>query len=224
MAKPGDLYNIIERELNSAPVVEEFILSGLANISAVAEAFQPLVNAKIKGHVSRAAIGMTLRRYKSRKLESVPLKKKFPRSIDIRVCSSLVEVSARADSRAVRALCNLQKSLERKEKEILLFGSGMYELSVTTDLRHKNAVLRAFRQSEITSILPDIGCITVDWPPITKDIPGMYYRVTRALSRRDISVQSFHSIGLEMMIIVRSDVLSKAYTTICNLLSNSEFE
>ena len=224
MALRGDLYNLIVNELDSAPLVEEFILSDLANISAVANALQPLVIARLKTRVSVSAIGMTLRRYKARMKSRVPIRKKFPKSTEIRMIDSLVKVSARADKRGLQAWSSLRNLLEKRVDEILLLDQGAYEVSITTHARHKATILKAFKKCTMTAVLDDVGCITVDWPSITKDIPGMYYRVTRALARRDISVQSFHSIGIEMMIVVRGEVLVKAHSTVRDLLSNSEFE
>ena len=218
------LATIVSEELNAAPVIEEFLLSGLANITAISIVLRPLIVSRLGKRVSPAAIGMALRRYKARTKRTVPIKKRFPSSIEIRPLTSLVEIGIRKDGHTLKRLQAFQHQLTLRGDEICTIAHGAYEVVILAHQRHTKRIYQSMRDCRFTSEVTQLGCVTVDWPSTTKDIPGIYYRVTRALSRREISIQSFHTIGSEMMILVREDVLPQAYTTIRQLLSNSEFE
>lgn len=224
MSTEQKLAAIIEEELSAAPVVEEFLLTGLANITAVSIVLRPLVVARLKRPVSFAAIGMAIRRYKLRTKKTVPHKRKFPSSIQIRAVPDLVEIAYRKTPSTLARMERVQKRLMSIESEVKLIAHGLYEVVFFVEQSHATAIHKIMRGSRTTSHVQRLGCVTVDWPASTKDIPGIYYRVTRALARREISIQSFHTIGSEMMIVVQGDLLQGAYTTIAQLLSNTEFE
>ena len=78
----------------------------------------------------------------------------------------------------------------------------------------------ALRGQKITSEHDNLAYVTVNWEKITKDIPGIYYRVTRSLAFKNVSMYSLYTIGSEMMIFFKEDVFLEAYQTIVNILQN----
>lgn len=218
------LSTVLEAELRSAPVIEEFLLSGIVNVSAMATALKPLVVARLNREIPVTTIGMALRRYKSRSGDKLVNKKKFPRRITIRSIGSLSEIAFRIDEKGMRSLAKLSSRLARNKSTVFISGHGAYEISVLADKKLMPQIIAEMKGARPTSKIKDAACVSVDWPASTKDIAGIYYRVTRALARREISIQSFHTIGAEMMIVVRESDLSRAHATISQLLSNKEFE
>jgi hypothetical protein len=140
MLRTQRLAAIVEEELQSAPVIEEFLLSGLANITAVAIVLRPLIVSRLSKRVSIAAIGMALRRYKARTKKTVPMKKRFPSSIEIRPIHSLIEIGIRKDLVSTRRAHNLQKVFTTSKDEVSTIAYGAYEIVILAQENHEKRI------------------------------------------------------------------------------------
>jgi hypothetical protein len=165
MSTEQKLAAIIEEELGAAPVVEEFLLSGLANITAVSIVLRPLVAARLKRPVSFSAIGMAIRRYKMRTKKTVPHKKKFPSSIQIRAVPNLVEIAYRKTTSTLARIKRVQKKLTSIDSEVKLIAHGLYEVVFFVEQSYTKAILKIMESSRTTSyvqgsvVLPSIGLL-----------------------------------------------------------------
>lgn len=116
----------------------------------------------------------------------------------------------------------LYQHIKRHKGEFLSVVEGTYEIVIFTNQTNKTHVLEAIRKQKITSELDNLAYVTVNWAKVTKDIPGIYYRITRELALKNISIQAVHTIGAEMMMLFKEDVLVEAYATIEKLLSDAD--
>ena len=210
--------NIVRRELECNPFLIEIMEQGIANVTAIAPKLQPEIEAELRKKVKISAISMAIRRTKvdSKRI----FQWSFPDNLEISTKSNIYEVAIEKTPHLLPILKYLYQKVKRQKGEFISIIEGTYEIAIFTNQNNKKYVREALRSEKITSELNNLAYITVNWKKFTKDIPGIYYRITRALAFKGISIQSFHTIGGEMMIFFKAGVLVEAYKIIVGVLQN----
>lgn len=214
------IQHLVKKELQRNPFLIDVLQQELINISALALKMQPEIEKELGHKVKTSAIGMALRRYASEISQKSIFQWEFPQNLEISTKSQIYEVAIEKTPRVKEILDYLYKHINLQKGEFLSFAEGTYEVVIFTNQKNKKFVREAIKKHKITSECDNLAYVTVNWEKITKDIPGIYYRITRALAFRNISIQSFHTVGAEMMIFFKEEVLVNAYQTIGNLLHN----
>jgi aspartokinase len=211
---------IIEQEVRLLPHLDDLMQIRLINMSALALVIQSKLENKHGIKATKAAIGMALRRNYQPDSKRKKFSKTFPKHIDITTRSGIYELGIRKNEPGLKAVEKISKLLSLK-KDLLITITGNYEIVFIANQKSSPVLNKYLTNCEITSERKSLGFITVNWPESTKNIPGIYYRITQAIAWQDISIQSFHTIGSEMMILVESSQLLKTHQTITELLTES---
>ncbi len=211
---------IVARELERNPFLVEILQQQIANITAVALKLQPSIEAELRKKIKVSAISMAIRRagVHSNRIFQWP----FPENLEISTKSNIYEVAIEKTPEILPILKYLYRHIKRHKGEFISIIEGTYEIAIFTNQTNKRYVREALKSQKITSELDNLAYITVNWEKGTKDIPGIYYRITRALAFRGIAIQSFHTIGAEMMIFFKENVLIEAYQIVVQLLKNRQ--
>jgi aspartokinase len=211
----------VRQELMKRPVLVDLLDEGVLNISAIAAKISAQIAKEAGREVKLSAISMAIRRY----TEAAPAKRvrwRFPKNLELSTKSQVYEIAIEKTPEIPALLKRLYKSVKRDKGEFLSLVEGTYECMIFTNQWKKQQVREALHGQRITSELDNLAYVTVNWQKGVKDIPGVYYRITRALAFRGISIQSFHTIGAEMMIFFKEDVFTDAYQTIAEVLRSSD--
>ncbi len=209
----------IVRELERRSDLIELLHADLANVSAVAELLKSKVTAESGSAISSAAAGMAVRRY-LRSGEKIRRPRPFPRHIEILTRSQIYEIAIQRNLKAEEIARRVRKEIGQEKSDFLSVIEGSYEIVFFTSQRNKEKLLHFIGKSKKTTELDNLGCVTVNWPPVSKSVPGIYYRITRALAFNGISIQSFHTVGAEMMIFVEESALRSAYEALERVLNH----
>jgi len=212
--------HLVKKELEKNPFLIDIMQQELINISALAIKLQPTIEKELGKKVKMSAIGMGLRRYALDMSKKSIFQWKFPKNLEISTKSQIYEVAIERTPKVKKILDYLYNNIKREKGEFLSFNEGTYEIAIFTNQKNKRYVRKAIAKHKITSECDNLAYVTVNWEKITKNIPGIYYRITRALAFRNISIQTFHTIGAEMMIFFKEDKLVDAYQVIGDLLHN----
>jgi hypothetical protein len=210
----------VKKELEKSPFIVDLLQQELVNISALALKLQPSIERELGKTVQLAAIGMALRRATDEISAKPVFKWKFPKNIEVSTKSQIYEVAIERTPDAKKILDALYKNIHRQEGELLSFVEGTYEIVIFTNQKNKNQIKTIIRHQKITSELDGLAYISVNWGAVTKNIPGIYYRITRALAFRNIPIQSFHTIGSEMILFFKNDAFLDAYQVVTSSLHN----
>ena len=210
---------VIARELQHNHLLLELADQELLNINALARQLKVIVDHELQQRVPETTIAMAIRRHLD-SLEPVPRAQAFPKHIDITTKSGMYEVSFASTEKNRKLAADIRASVLDQDGEALSVIVGAYEVVLYASKRSASKVKRLLKQTRKNSELDDLACVTVDWPPSTKDIPGIYFRVTRALYFANVSIQSFHTIGAEMTIFVKEPALERAHAAISRVLGN----
>lgn len=210
----------VENHLRENLLLQESIALGFCNISAVASFLKPDIIRSVGTPVSITTLGMAIRRC-CKKLALQPRKQQnFPTHIDISARTNMYEVAVANNDKTRSTVDKLRVDLQIAKGDLLTVAEGLYEIVVFTNEKYKPKVKKVLRNTTVTSEMSGLGLVTVNWPASTKGIPGIYFRITRALAIRNISIQSFHTIGSEMMILFSGEQFGAGYHVIHQLLAN----
>lgn len=212
--------HVVSRLLDENPFIIELLKTGLINISSLAAKIHSDVEVEVENKVGAAAVSMAIRRY-SRTAPTVPPLPRWPKHIDISTRNNLTEIAVRKSERTAELISQLSAELISDGREVSVM-MGSYEIVIYSNAQDVALVERRLRSIKKTSVIHPIGCVTVDWPPSTKDIPGIYFLITRVLAFGRVSIQSFHTIGSEMSIFVTEPNLLSAHRLISELLRYRE--
>ena len=214
------IQHLVKRYLEKNPFLIDIIQEELVNVSALALRIYPEIRKELGKDAKISAISMGIRRYKNEMSKKAMINWKFPKNLEISTKSQIYEVAIEKTPHIPTIIREIYKHIKRNKGEFLSVIEGTYEVSIFTNQINKKFVKNALKNQNITSELENLVYVTVNWEKITKDIPGVYYQITRALAFKNISIQSFHTIGSEMLIFFKENVFFEAYQTIVNLLQS----
>lgn len=208
---------LIRNFLKFRPEIVEILESGFGNYSAVAESIRKEIELTTRTKIKTSAMSMALRRlFVARKGEKEKIKKIKP--IEITTRTGIFEIAMKKDAKSVKAAESIRRLFLDKSQDFISVMEGTFEIVLYTNQLHKVSIKKSLPKKSITSEIDNLCCVTVNWPKETKEIPGIYARMTRALAINDISIQSFHTIGSEMTIYIKEPYLRGAHEILVGLL------
>ena len=210
--------HIVKKELEENPFVIDILQQGLANVTAVAGKMQDVIEKEMGKQVSISSISMSIRRYMAECSKKEMFKWQFPDNLEVATKSKIYEVAIEKTPRFREISKRIDKAIDKNKGDFLSIIEGTYEIVIFTNQKNKDIIKNLLSGEKIHSELNNLTYITIDWPKITKDIPGIYYRITRALAFKGISIQAFDTIGTEMILFFKEQVFADAYETIMRVL------
>lgn len=199
----------VEIFLKANPLLIKYTQSGLVNIASLARYVKDnCQNPDKKSTV--AAIGMDIRR----------LIKKMPKQASLKTAISNIplHVVTRGQIQELifdktgknREVClNLFNQIT-KTKHFSCLVEGEKEIVLMTDY-DVNEFLKDNKVKNIVSNhTKGLGFISVDFPIRLRTVVGIYGYVTTSLAQANIPIHSFHTIGGEILILVKNEDLIKA--------------
>ncbi|MBI2029237.1 hypothetical protein HYT02_02370 [Candidatus Gottesmanbacteria bacterium] len=205
----------IELFLKRNPILTKYIKSGLVNITSLAKYIKKSANLDQKTTV--ASIGMFIRRYVS-KLPKITNRFYLPGYKPQLVIRT-----------GVHELIFI-KNKENREESLKIFKNisitkyfscvveGEKEIVVLTDYPIKDLLKKKGLKNKISHITDELGFISIDFPIKLREVLGVYNYVTQALFLANISIHSFHTIGGEILILVKNQDLIKAQEVLSSAL------
>jgi hypothetical protein len=88
---------------------------------------------------------------------------------------------------------------------------GEKEVVVITDYPINEILDPMKRENIIYHHITDLGFISIDFPLSLRERPGVYSFITSLLAESNIPIHSFHTIGGEILILVKEINLARAY-------------
>lgn len=208
----------IQIYLRKHPLLTHYARYGLVNFNALAR----LIKRFNKDSSSLAALGMKIRRYiaKTPKVLVVPFDfSKY--SLQLITRTNIHEIILNKNH-ANRKKCLIVVSEISQTKYFVSIVEGEKEIVVMTDQPFKELLEIKGLKNIVNHKTSDLGYISVNFPIELRDVPGIYSLITSSLAEAEISIHSFHTIGGEILILVKNMNLTHAQEVLRFLLVNSK--
>jgi len=209
--------NTISTFLQQNPLLLKYTRSGLININALARYMKENIH-HVDDSVTLPALGMELRRYIAKLPNMSETSINFSNySLQIIARSNIEEIVLGKDVKN-RIFCMDLVDKISKTKNFISLVEGERELVVMTDYQLKEFI--AVSGNEFIHNT-GLSLISINFPIELRVQPGIYSIITSSLAEAEISIHSFHTIGGEIIILVKDENLSKTQEIFQLLLNNS---
>lgn len=207
--------------LRKYPFLTRYARNGLVNLNALARLIK-LNSKQPNDSTSLAALGMDLRRYIAKTPKTLITLFDFSKySLQLITRTNIHEIILNKNL-ANRKRCLGVISEISKTKYFVSIVEGEKEIMVMTDQPLKELLEIKGLKNIINHQTSNLGFISVNFPIELRDIPGIYGLITSSLAEEEISVHSFHTIGGEILILVKNEDLVHTQEILRSLLVSSD--
>ena len=211
-----NMSNTIGTFFKSNPFMVKYVQTGLVNIMSLARYIKN--SNKAEKNASIAAIGMEIRRYVSR----LPIQNKLNFNTDVQnlhlvTRSNLQELIFIKNPQNREYAHNIFNKIS-KTKYFSCIVEGDKEITLITDFDVEDFLKDKILNKMILYHTTGLGFVSVDFPIKLRKVVGVYSYVLSALQLADISIHSFHTIGGEILILVKNGDLIKTQEVLTSAL------
>ncbi len=206
--------HVIKSELEANPFIADLLNAGLLNVSALALKLQPKVERLLSRKVKSTAVSMAIRRHATNNAANPVNKWIFSKDMSISTKSNLYEISFKKNPRVSSHAFELEKQVSKQAGSFLSIIEGVNETAFLTNQFNREGVMRILGGIRIIHEKSGLGLVSIDFEPSAKEMPGIYYLITRALAFNNIPIHSMHTIGGEVILIFEGSDLLKAHRVI----------
>lgn len=206
---------LVQTYLRKYPLLTRYASSGLVNLNALARLIKKGFNKKSS---SFAAMGMDLRRYIAKMPKVSIVSFDFSKySLQLITRTNIHEIILNKNL-ANRKKCLVVVSEITQTKYFVSIVEGEKEIVVMTDQPFKELLEIKGLKNIVNHKTSNLGYISVNFPIELRDVPGIYSLITSSLAEAEISIHSFHTIGGEILILVKNKNLTHAQEVLRSLL------
>lgn len=222
--------SIVEQIIREKPFLEDALVRGIINYSALAEELAPEVK-RIKESIdgeevedpSISSVMMALRRIAER------LKQTFHGTIkdkilfddsDNRIIYDLFEMTVRREAGIVEKIEKIYGFIDLPGGDFLTITHGLYEITIISNKRYRDKIKTMFTEDEVQAYIPELASLSIKIPETAINTEGLFYLVTKTLFLEGISIVELVSTYTEMIFILKEYDIPKATTTIRSLISS----
>lgn len=213
------LSKVIERLINQSPFIQEAISEGLINISSLARKLNPDI-ARITGkEISDSAIIMAIKRMPPGTNQKIERRiKNFMGELgDLIVRSNLVKCTFNNYVGISQDQAKFLTQIKDISDNFYTVSRGVAETTIITNEQFKQQITTIFNQSHLISESADLSSITMKLPPVNSEISGVYYYLLKKLAWEGINLAEVISTTNEFTIVVDTKIVSKAFSVLMDL-------
>lgn len=200
---------VVEAFLAQNPLLSKYVQMGLVNITSLAQYLKENNSTNVRANTV-ASIAMSIRRHIA-KLPATKPPSPIPQNIPLNlvVRSNITELIFAKD-KDNRSLSRRIFQEISSTKDFSCLVEGEKEVVLITDRNLHQLMTKNNLQKTISHQTTGLGFISVDLPIRLREVVGVYSLITSTLAVAQIPIHSFHTIGGEILILVKNEDLISA--------------
>lgn len=208
----------VEAVIKKRPFLEEALVEGLINLSALARQLKPEIEKLVGKEVNDSAVIMALNRLVPRLgAVSVEMAKSIVENIgDITVRSNLADYTFQNTSSLHRKQAQLLDKINEMKNVFCTFSQGVYETTIVVSESIANLVEEIFADEVVVAKNANLSLITVKLPSDNTRYPGVYYYLFKELAWDNINIVEVVSTTNEFTIVVNNEDIHRAFAILMN--------
>ena len=213
------LSKLIEQKIDSTPFLRENLSEGLINTSALARKIKPELEEKSGKSIKDSTIIMAIGRLPLGKHKSI--EKKLTGLIndigDMVVRSNLVKYNFKNYNGIAKNQSSFLEKSETFTDSFYTVSRGINETTLIINAQLKEVLENKMDSNHLLSRTEKLSAITMKLPANNTEIEGVYYYVLKKLAWKSITIEEVISTTNEFTIVIKSDLVSKAFDVLINL-------
>jgi len=215
----ASLSKIIEDRINNVPFLRENLSEGLINTSALARILKPELEERLGKKIKESTIIMSIGRLPLAK--NVSIQKRLTNVIDnigdLVVRSNLVKYNLKNYNGISKDQSGFLQKSENITDSFYTVSRGINETTILINSQMVNLLEQEMENNFILSKTENLSAITMKLPEDNVQIEGVYYFILKKLAWKNITIEEVVSTTNEFTIVVKSDLISKAFDVLINL-------
>lgn len=210
--------HLVKKLLENKPFLLEGLGRGIISHGNLADELKPKIEKELGKKVKDAAIIMALRRYSEELSEKATSNKKFNFKGEIMMKTNICDfnvIKTPSLLNKIKSLYNLV-DLERGDSLNIIVGNN--EVSIVTNEKHKNKVIRFLKGEKIVNKEFDLVALTIIFPGDFLHTPGIVFQSVRRLAWENINIFEIISTLTELTFIISKENSMKAYEVLQELV------
>jgi len=217
----ASLSKIIEDRINNIPFLRENLSEGLINTSALARVLKPELEERLGKKIKESTIIMSIGRLPLAK--NVSIQKRLANVIDnigdLVVRSNLVKYNLKNYNGISKDQSGFLQKSENITDSFYTVSRGINETTILINSQMVRLLEQEMENNFILSKTENLSAITLKLPEDNVQIEGVYYFILKKLAWKNITIEEVVSTTNEFTIVVKSDLISKAFDVLINLRS-----
>ena len=213
------LSKIIEDRINNIPFLRENLSEGLINTSALARILKPELELRLNKKIKESTIIMSIGRLPLAK--NVSIQKKLSNVIDnigdLVVRSNLVKYNLNNYKGISKDQSAFLQNSENITDSFYTVSRGINETTILINSQMVKLLEHEMDANSILSKTKNLSAITMKLPEDNIQTEGVYYFILKKLAWKNITIEEVVSTTNEFTIVVKSDLISKAFDVLINL-------
>lgn len=206
---------ITEDLVQQSPLLEEALVQGIVNLSALARQLKPTIEQKLYKEVREGAIIMALKRLSERletKISRIPLK-----IGDITVRSNLIEVAFANSPSLFSKQQQLLNYASQHSNQLVFFTEGVYETTLFASSSLEDKITKIFEGDKIRATFKNLSSVTLILPEELVYTPGAYYNILKLLAWEGINFIEVISSFTELTIFLEDKNVDRVFSILKKL-------
>ena len=213
------LSKLIEDSIDSSPFLKENLSEGLINTSALARRLQPKLEEELNKPLKISTIVMAISRLPIDKDESIAIRITDTINAigDVVVRSSLIKYNFKNYSGLSKNQSSFIEKTEEFNDSFYTVSRGINETTLIINAQLKDTLEANLDSKNLLSKTENLSAITLKLPKNNTEIEGIYYYILKKLAWKSISLEEVISTTNEFTVVVKSNLISKAFQVLANL-------
>ncbi len=205
--------NAVEEVIKKKPFLENALVEGLVNLSALARQIRPEIEKKTGKEVNDSAVIMALNRLVPRLelISALRFKKVVGNIGDIIVRSNLADYAFVNSQTLYECQAKLLDRVHNGKDLFCTFSQGIYETTLVVSNSIAPMVEDIFREEECIAKTGNLSSITVKLPMDNTSCPGVYYCIFKELAWENINIIEVISTTTEFTVVVSDEDIHRAF-------------
>lgn len=208
----------VEAVIKKRPFLEEALVEGLINLSALARQLKPEIEKLVDKEVNDSAVIMALNRLVPRLgVVKVEMARGVVENIgDITVRSNLADYTFLNSSSLHLKQAKLLEKTNVMKNIFCTFSQGVYETTLVVSESLSQLVEEIFAEENLVAKNSSLSLITVKLPNDNTRYPGVYYYLFKDLAWDNINIVEVISTTNEFTIVVSNEDIHRAFAILMN--------
>jgi hypothetical protein len=209
--------HLVKNIIQKKPIMQEAIIQNIASFALLAEKLQPEIEKELGKKVKLPAIVMALRRH-AEELKSKHKPIKFDFSSEIIMKTNLCDIVVQKSTNALSKLKQLQSLVSYEKGDVLNMIHGTTEISIITNQRYKDKVLKLLKPEKIIKIEENLVSLSLRFSKEFFYTPGVISSIIRKLAWEGVNIFEIVSTFTELTIITGKKDAMKGYNALESMM------
>lgn len=201
--------DLVKDYIKSHEILEDVIVEGIVNYSALARIMRPEFEKKLFKKVELGSIVMALKRIEPHL--QLHNREKIIQPDEIIIRSDLMEYTFHNTEHNAKRLASLVSYFEKNANAFFTITEGVFELAIIVSKKYADAVEKIYTAEKPIAKRTKLSALILRLPKENVVTPGVYYSILKKLNWEGINVIDVVSTNTEFTLILNDEEVGKAF-------------